>query len=378
MSSFGKVVGALVVTVGVATTTQAQAQAKPPTRFIAANSGNYTARSSRGIDQIVIHTIEGSEAGAISWFQSSRSRVSAHYIVAHSGRITQMMRDSDRAWHAGHSGTNSRSIGIENEGYAGRNNWTTAQYESLAALVRYLCNQYGIPKDRAHIFGHNEVPGAAGRKSDPGRYFDWNRFMRMVGSSPSTGSSGSAGSSSGSTTPVSTSGGTYAVEVTASALNVRNGVYGSILGQISRGQRFVVHGQRQGWLAIDYAGRDGWISGSYVRRVSGVSLVRTTANVLNVRSGPGTGYRRVGSTTRGQTFVRTGRSGSWIRIQYDGSQRWVHGDYTQGLVAQAPRPRQDPGQPALAANDLRPRHLLPALWQAGARLREEDQLPSVA
>ena len=46
---------------------------KPPARFIPANAGNYTTRGGRSIDHIVIHTVEGSEAGCISWFQNPRS-----------------------------------------------------------------------------------------------------------------------------------------------------------------------------------------------------------------------------------------------------------------------------------------------------------------
>ncbi|MCO5167404.1 MAG: N-acetylmuramoyl-L-alanine amidase [Planctomycetes bacterium] len=147
----------------------------PPTRFIAAHSGNYTRRSGRTIRYIIIHTIEGSEAGCISWFQNPASRVSAHYVLSHAGRVTQMVRDEDRAWHAGNY--NEQSIGIENEGWAGRNNWTDTQYRVLAQLTRALCDRYGIPKTRAHILAHSEV---ASHKSDPGRFFDWDRFMTLV------------------------------------------------------------------------------------------------------------------------------------------------------------------------------------------------------
>lgn len=147
----------------------------PPTRFIAAHSGNYTRRTGRTIRYIIIHTIEGSEAGCISWFQNPSSRVSAHYVLSHAGRVTQMVRDEDRAWHAGNY--NEQSIGIENEGWAGRNNWTDTQYRVLAQLTRALCDRYGIPKTRAHILAHSEV---ASHKSDPGRFFDWDRFMTLV------------------------------------------------------------------------------------------------------------------------------------------------------------------------------------------------------
>lgn len=154
----------------------------PPTRFIAAYSGNYTRRVGRTIRTVVIHTIEGSEAGCISWFQNPAARVSAHYVLSHAGRVTQMVREADRAWHVGQ--INDQAIGIENEGYAGRNNWTDVQYRTLAQLTRSICDRHGIPLDRAHIIGHVEAPGAT--HTDPGRFFDWARFMNLVRSSGST------------------------------------------------------------------------------------------------------------------------------------------------------------------------------------------------
>lgn len=59
-------------------------------------------------------------------------------------------------------------------------------YRSTARLVRYLAAKYDIPLDRQHILGHDGVPptSAAGTKNmhwDPGPYWDWNRFMALLG-----------------------------------------------------------------------------------------------------------------------------------------------------------------------------------------------------
>ena len=93
----------------------------PPMRWVPAHSSNYSRRSARRPDLIVIHTIEGSEGGGISWFQNPAANVSAHYVVSRTGRVTRMVRDQDVAWHV--VGYNERSIGIENEGYASRNRY---------------------------------------------------------------------------------------------------------------------------------------------------------------------------------------------------------------------------------------------------------------
>ncbi|WP_327090948.1 N-acetylmuramoyl-L-alanine amidase [Nonomuraea sp. NBC_01738] len=162
----------------------------PPAAWVAASSSNYTAssrESSYAIDRVVIHVTQGSYAGTISWFQNPSAQVSAHYVVRSSdGAVTQMVRDKDIAWHAGNWTYNTRSIGIEHEGFVDNPSWfTDAMYRSSAALTRYICDKYGIPKDRSHIIGHKEVPGAT--HTDPGPYWNWTTYMNYVtgGGTPS-------------------------------------------------------------------------------------------------------------------------------------------------------------------------------------------------
>ncbi|MCW8137787.1 MAG: N-acetylmuramoyl-L-alanine amidase [Planctomycetota bacterium] len=298
-----------------------QADAALQIRQIRAHSSNYSARSSRTIRYVVIHTVEGSESSCINWFQNPKSNVSAHYVVSHAGRITQMVPDMSVAWHAGNSTYNAQSIGIENEGYAGRNNWTDVQYRTLADLVRHLCDRYGIPKDRTRIIGHNEVPRAT--HGDPGRHFDWNRFMNLVrgGSATATTPQTPAPAPQPATT------GTQAVEVTVDSLNVRTGVMGTIIGQVTRGQQFVATASSQGWYKISFGNRDGWVSGSYVRRVTATAQ-RVTASTLNVRGGASTSDTIIGQTSTGRHHVRVQQSGDWFLVQFDGRRGWVHGGYT--------------------------------------------------
>ncbi|GAA4914753.1 N-acetyl-anhydromuramyl-L-alanine amidase AmpD [Nonomuraea thailandensis] len=155
----------------------------PPAAWVAASSSNYRVSSretSYNIDRVVIHVTQGSYAGTISWFQNPSAQVSAHYVVKSSnGAITQMVRDKDVAWHAGNSTYNNRSIGIEHEGWVNDPSWfTDAMYRASAALTRYLCDKYGIPKTRTGIIGHNEVPGAT--HTDPGSNWNWTTYMNYV------------------------------------------------------------------------------------------------------------------------------------------------------------------------------------------------------
>ncbi|MEU7991596.1 N-acetylmuramoyl-L-alanine amidase, partial [Streptosporangium canum] len=153
----------------------------PAAKWVAASSSNYTVSNrptSNAIDRIVIHVTQGSYAGTISWFQNPAAQVSAHYVVRSSdGDVTQMVREKDRAWHA--RDWNSRSVGIEHEGYVNDASWfTDAMYRSSAALTRNVADRYGIPKDRTHIVGHVEVPG--NDHTDPGPNWDWTRYMQYV------------------------------------------------------------------------------------------------------------------------------------------------------------------------------------------------------
>lgn len=50
---------------------------------------------------------------------------------------------------------------------------------------------------------------------------------------------------------------------------------------------------------------------------------RATSN-LNIRSGPGTGYRSVGRLSAGQPFSATGSQGEWVQIAGGG---WVNARY---------------------------------------------------
>ncbi|MEU6797593.1 peptidoglycan recognition family protein [Nonomuraea wenchangensis] len=153
----------------------------PGATWAAANSANYAVSSrpsSDAIDRIVIHVTQGSYAGTISWFQNPSAKVSSHYVVKSSnGAITQMVREKDRAFHAGDY--NRRSVGIEHEGYVSDASWfTDAMYRASAALTRNIADRYGIPKDRTHIVGHNEVPGAD--HTDPGSNWNWSTYMTYV------------------------------------------------------------------------------------------------------------------------------------------------------------------------------------------------------
>ena len=151
----------------------------PPITWIPAARSNYDVGRSSGISAIVIHETDGSYISAINWFQNPRSRVSSHYLVRAygGGGIIQLVAEGDTAYHA--RAANPWTIGIEHEFTARQGIWhTDAQYRSSALLVCAIARRYGIPLDRNHIVGHNELRGTD--HSDPGPTWNWNYYMSLV------------------------------------------------------------------------------------------------------------------------------------------------------------------------------------------------------
>ena len=143
----------------------------------------------RTVNCIVIHDIEGSAISAVRWFQNKAATASSHYVIGADGKVFQMVRERDVAWHAGNRDINTRSVGIEHDGFAYRPGFYNAnEYQASARLVRSIALRYDIPRDRVHIFGHAEVPdpsdptkfGGRSNHTDPGPYWDWDTFMALV------------------------------------------------------------------------------------------------------------------------------------------------------------------------------------------------------
>jgi N-acetyl-anhydromuramyl-L-alanine amidase AmpD len=151
-------------------------------RWVAASSSNWRMADRPddfGIDRVIIHVTQGSYASAVKVFQNPAHGAATHYIVRQDGRVTQMIRELDVAFHAGNRDFNERSVGIEHEGFVDRpKDFTDAMYEASARLTARICARYDIPVDREHIIGHVEVPGTD--HTDPGPHWDWKRYIPLV------------------------------------------------------------------------------------------------------------------------------------------------------------------------------------------------------
>ncbi|MBT2366520.1 N-acetylmuramoyl-L-alanine amidase [Streptomyces sp. ISL-10] len=294
---------------------------------------NYTlaSRPANGFDvrRIVVHDTEGSYAGTISAFQSETARGSAHYLIrASDGLVTQMVENKNVAWHAGNWTANMHDIGIEHEGYAIKaGSWyTEPQYESSAALVKFLAAKYGVPLDREHIIGHDEVPGqldakVAGMHWDAGPYWDWNHYMSLMGAPTGAGGAGGplkAGqlvrvvppfttanqptlTYGGASKPVDPRPSNFLYLYTSpstSSTTLTDPYFPTYLwsegpnwgNKVVAGGTYVVAEAQNDWTAIWYAGKKAWFrnpGGQYTAPVTGGTLVKpVTGAKLYGRSFP--------------------------------------------------------------------------------------------
>lgn len=181
----------------------------PGANFVAAASCNYSAgRNGTAISSVTIHYTQGSYAGTIAWFQNCASSVSAHYIIRSiDGQVTQMVKESDKAWHVGSA--NSYTIGIEHEAMGDiASYFTSSMYQSSAALVRNICSRNSLNTHRVfyrdtldngvalnhgvhslggatactQIRGHQHYPNQT--HTDPGRHWNWNLYYKLINQNP--------------------------------------------------------------------------------------------------------------------------------------------------------------------------------------------------
>ena len=141
-------------------------------------------RLKKDIKFVIIHyTGMQSEIESIKRLKDPQYKVSCHYLISRKGKIIQMVREKNIAWHAGKSkwkkfkNLNYYSIGIElvNKGHRfGYQNFSHQQISSLITLCKKLKKKYLIKKE--NFLGHSDI--APLRKADPGEKFPWKKLSK--------------------------------------------------------------------------------------------------------------------------------------------------------------------------------------------------------
>ena len=119
-------------------------------------------RGGQRIKYIVRHHNAGILTIDGCWEVWQTREASAHYQVENSGRIGQLVNDSDTAWHAANQLRNQQSIGIEHANCGGANqDWPISDtvIKQGARLAAALCRYYnlGRPEYGKNIRDHKET-----------------------------------------------------------------------------------------------------------------------------------------------------------------------------------------------------------------------------
>lgn len=174
-------------------------------------SPNYNSRPSGSIGDVgmvIIHTCEGSYSGCWSWLTNAAAGASAHYVVNSTGtEISQLVRESQRAWHIGATYSCSRNsnvdcwrngyssnhftVGIEHAGYASQSSFNTGMIQASAELSCHLSQRYNIPRDRYHYVAHGQLQ--PWNRTDPGPNWPWTDYLNRINAACGTGGGGGGG-----------------------------------------------------------------------------------------------------------------------------------------------------------------------------------------
>ena len=114
-----------------------------------------------------------------------------------------------------------------------------------------------------------------------------------------------------------------AVTTASDSLNVRKSASSAsaVVSVLPKGSYITLISKSGNWWRVEYGrGQYGYCHADYITIVEGTpAAVNISYGSLNVRSGAGTNYSRIGSLYKGETVILLSSSGSWSRILYDGT-----------------------------------------------------------
>ena len=148
------------------------------------------------------------------------------------------------------------------------------------------------------------------------------------------------------TTDNSTTGTTKYVSASV-GLNVRSGAGTSYskLGKLEYKEKVTVLSTSNGWSKINYNGKTGYVDSSYLKstlqdstndntnnETTGTTKYVNTTSGLNVRSGAGTSYSKLGKLEYKEKVTVLSTSNGWSKINYNGKTGYVDSSYLQSTM----------------------------------------------
>lgn len=203
--------------------------------------------------------------------------------------------------------------------------------DNTAIVVAQLMKMYNIPISKVRTHQSWSGKYCPHRMLAEGR---WNSFIEKVQHAYNGGSNQSI------PTHVSPSNNETGIAyIEGNGINLRKGPgtgYG-VIRQLGKGEPYQVFGESNGWLNL---GGDQWVYNdpSYIRYTggnspvpsqssnNGVGVVTITADVLRVRTGPGTNYDIIKNVYQGEKYQSWGCKDGWYNV---GGDQWVSGEYVR-------------------------------------------------
>lgn len=235
-----------------------------------ASSSNYTqGRKGYGICKFTPHHMAGKLTGkqCARIFQNSGRQASANYCIGYDGDIVGCVDENNRAWTSSNWKNDCQAITVEvsNDQIGGNWHVSDAAWNSLVKLAVDVCRRHnfrlvydGTPN--GSLTRHNMFANT----SCPGQYLQ-SRFQELA----DTVNKILDGESTPESAPSPTPSGAYLVKVTASALNIRQGVGTGtpVVGCIRDKGTYTIVETQGNWGRLKSGA--GWICLDYTKRVDG-------------------------------------------------------------------------------------------------------------
>lgn len=133
------------------------------------------------IDMLVLHATCHDNAQDV-FASLNELELSCHYFIDPQGKITLMVAEEHRAWHAGlgywrgiDTDLNSHSVGIEIGNMSlGQKAFSAKQIQNLIPLCQEIIKKYNIKPH--NVVAHSDI--APTRKPDPGKCFPWQELAK--------------------------------------------------------------------------------------------------------------------------------------------------------------------------------------------------------
>lgn len=319
-------------------------------------SPNHSGKRTKKIDTITIHCMAGQlsvESCGAMFAQSSR-QASSNYGIGPDGRIALYVDESNRSWCTSSNANDQRAVTIEVASDATHPYAVNGKaYEALLDLVTDICKRNGIKKlvwstsksDRVnHLNGCNmTVHRDYAAKACPGDYL-YNRHGEIAaevnrrlgtsgGSQPSTGdNTGAAAADIKVGDVVEFTGSRHYVSATATTASSCKPGKAKVTA-LAKGKAHPYH-----LIAVSGGGSTvyGWTDAADIKTSKAAAgtpyLVKVTADVLNIRKGPGTNYGTNGSIKDKGTYTIVAESdgpgaSKWGKLKSGAG--WISLDYAK-------------------------------------------------